>query len=91
VGKSDAKDLSINLGVTYDEIEIEPMFNSFLTSMEPFFKGTDFNVAEENLQARIRGTILMAYSNKFGAMVLTTGNKSELATGWRAFCYRRSL
>ena len=80
--KSDAKDLSINLGVTYDEIEIEPMFNSFLTSMEPFFKGTDFNVAEENLQARIRGTILMAYSNKFGAMVLTTGNKSELATGY---------
>ncbi len=58
------------------------MFESFLTPLEPHFKGTDFNVAEENLQARIRGTLLMAYSNKFGGMVLTTGNKSELATGY---------
>lgn len=80
--KTDAKELADNLGVSYDEVPIEPMFNSFLTAMDPFFKGTEMNVAEENIQARIRGTILMAYSNKFGSMVLTTGNKSELATGY---------
>ncbi|MGL1893794.1 MAG: NAD+ synthase [Spirochaetaceae bacterium] len=80
--KSDAKQLAINLGVSYDELAIEPVFESFLNTLEPHFKGTEMNVAEENLQARIRGTLLMAYSNKFGGMVLTTGNKSELATGY---------
>lgn len=80
--KSDAKQLADNLGVSYDELAIEPMYNAFLETLDPHFKGTAFNVAEENLQARIRGTLLMAYSNKFGSMVLTTGNKSELATGY---------
>lgn len=80
--KSDAKQLALNLGITYDELEIEPMFEAFLNTLEPHFKGFDENVAEENIQARIRGTLLMAYSNKFGGMVLTTGNKSELATGY---------
>lgn len=80
--KSDAADLAKNLGVTCDELVIEPMFESFLDILQPHFKGTEFNVAEENLQARIRGTLLMAYSNKFGGMVLTTGNKSELSTGY---------
>lgn len=80
--KSDAKQLAKNLDIFYDELVIEPMFESFLGTLEPHFKGTDMNVAEENLQARIRGTLLMAYSNKFGGMVLTTGNKSELATGY---------
>jgi len=78
----DAKQLAENLGITYDELVIEPMFDSFLNTLSPYFSGTEPNVAEENIQARIRGTLLMAYSNKFGGMVLTTGNKSELATGY---------
>lgn len=80
--KSDAQDLAKNLGISCDELVIEPMFESFLNTLDPHFMGTEMNVAEENIQARIRGTLLMAYSNKFGAMVLTTGNKSELATGY---------
>lgn len=80
--KSDAKQLADNLDIYYDELDIEPIFESFLATLEPHFQGTKMNVAEENLQARIRGTLLMAYSNKFGGMVLTTGNKSELATGY---------
>lgn len=80
--KNDAKQLALNLDITYDELNIEPMFESFLNSLTPYFDGTEPNVAEENIQARIRGTLLMAYSNKFGGMVLTTGNKSELATGY---------
>ena len=80
--KTDAKELAENLDIFYDEIAIEPMFENFLETLSPYFKDTEFNVAEENIQARIRGTLLMAYSNKFGGMVLTTGNKSELSTGY---------
>lgn len=80
--KTDAKKLAENLGVEYHELAIEPMFSAFLETLDPYFSGTSMNVAEENIQARIRGTLLMAYSNKFGSMVLTTGNKSELATGY---------
>ncbi|MBN2617455.1 MAG: NAD+ synthase [Spirochaetales bacterium] len=80
--KTDAQELARNLDIPCDELVIEPMFESFLTTLDPFFNGTEMNVAEENIQARIRGTLLMAYSNKFGSMVLTTGNKSELATGY---------
>ncbi|MBP6345355.1 MAG: NAD(+) synthase, partial [Neisseriaceae bacterium] len=61
---------------------IEPMFDAFKTSLAPVFNGAAEDVTEENLQARIRGTLLMALSNKSGALLLTTGNKSELATGY---------
>jgi len=65
-----------------DEIGIDEVFKSYLDAMEDAFRATPEDIAEENLQARIRGNILMALSNKFGSLVLTTGNKSELATGY---------
>jgi NAD+ synthase (glutamine-hydrolysing) len=68
--------------VHYDSISIEPAFESFLASLEDAFEGKPADIAEENLQARCRGNILMALSNKHGAMVLTTGNKSEVAVGY---------
>jgi NAD+ synthetase len=70
------------LGVRYTEIPIEPMFEAFLEALEPEFRGLEPDVTEENLQSRIRGTLLMALSNKTGALVLTTGNKSEMGTGY---------
>lgn len=79
---SDSKKLAENLGASYDVIAIEDMFGSFLGALEPHFGGRPMDVAEENIQARIRGTLMMAYSNKWGSLVLTTGNKSELATGY---------
>lgn len=79
---SDSKKLAGNLGVEYEIIAIEDMFTSFLGALKPHFGGRDMDVAEENIQARIRGTLMMAYSNKWGSLVLTTGNKSELATGY---------
>ncbi|MBN2657493.1 MAG: NAD+ synthase [Spirochaetales bacterium] len=79
---SDSKKLAENLGVSYDIIPIEDMFKSFLGALEPHFGGREMDVAEENIQARIRGTLMMGYSNKWGSLVLTTGNKSELATGY---------
>jgi NAD+ synthase (glutamine-hydrolysing) len=79
---SDSQKLAGNLGVGYEIIAIEDMFSSFLGSLEPHFGGREMDVAEENIQARIRGTLMMAYSNKWGSLVLTTGNKSELATGY---------
>ena len=79
---TDAKQLAENLGVEYEIITIEDMFGSFLGALEPHFRGREMDVAEENFQARIRGTLMMAYSNKWGSLVLTTGNKSELATGY---------
>jgi NAD+ synthase (glutamine-hydrolysing) len=78
----DARDMAARLGVRYDEIAIEPMFDAFRASLAPQFAGLAEDTAEENLQARIRGTLLMALSNKTGAIVLTTGNKSEMATGY---------
>ena len=78
----DARDMAERLGVQYDEIAIAPMFDAFRTSLAPQFKGLAEDTTEENLQARIRGTLLMALSNKLGAIVLTTGNKSEMATGY---------
>lgn len=80
--KDDAKELAKNLGCPYEVLPIEPVFNSFLSTLEGVFEKRPFDVAEENLQARIRGTLLMAYSNKFDSMLLTTGNKSELAMGY---------
>jgi NAD+ synthase (glutamine-hydrolysing) len=79
---ADSKSLALNLGCRFDVIPIEDTFESFLTTLEPLFHDTEPDVAEENLQARIRGTILMGVSNKFGGMVVATGNKSEMAVGY---------
>jgi NAD+ synthase (glutamine-hydrolysing) len=70
------------LGVRYSEIAIKPVFDAFMEALEPEFAGREFDTTEENLQSRIRGTLLMSLSNKFGAIVLTTGNKSEMSTGY---------
>ena len=78
----DARDMAARLGVRYDEISISPMFDAFRAALAPQFAGLPEDTTEENIQARIRGTLLMALSNKFGSIVLTTGNKSEMATGY---------
>jgi len=78
----DARDMAERLGVRHDEIPIAPMFEAFNTGLAPFFAGLAEDATEENIQARIRGTLLMALSNKTGSIVLTTGNKSEMATGY---------
>ena len=80
--KSDARRLAANLGILFYEIPIEPVFDAFLNAFKPYAAGLPFGLAEENLQARIRGNFLMTFSNKFGWLVLTTGNKSEMATGY---------
>lgn len=79
---SDSQKLADNLGIECREIVIEDIYDQFNTALDPFFEEADFGVAQENLQPRIRGTLLMAFSNKFGHMLLNTGNKSELATGY---------
>jgi NAD+ synthase (glutamine-hydrolysing) len=78
----DAREMAARLGVRYDEIAIAPMFDAFRQALAPQFAGLAEDTTEENLQARIRGTLLMALSNKSGSIVLTTGNKSEMATGY---------
>jgi NAD+ synthetase len=78
----DAKEMARRVGVRYDVIPIKPVFDSFLGTLAKEFEGRAPDLTEENLQARIRGTILMALSNKFGSIVLTTGNKSEMAVGY---------
>jgi len=78
----DARDMAERLGVRYDEISILPMFEAFKGALAAEFAGRPEDATEENIQARIRGTLLMALSNKFGSIVLTTGNKSEMATGY---------
>jgi NAD+ synthase (glutamine-hydrolysing) len=78
----DARAMATGLGVRYDEISIAPMFDAFKTELAPQFAGLPEDATEENIQARIRATLLMALSNKTGAIVLTTGNKSEMATGY---------
>ncbi|WP_370262704.1 NAD+ synthase, partial [Limnobacter sp.] len=82
ISLQDSRDMVQRLGVRYDEIPIEPSMKAFETSLAPLFDGLPADTTEENLQARIRGTLLMAISNKTGAIVLTTGNKSEMATGY---------
>jgi NAD+ synthase (glutamine-hydrolysing) len=79
---TDAEGLAANLGIRTITIPIEPAHQAFLGMLSDVFAGTDSGVAEENLQARVRGTVLMTISNKFGWLVLTTGNKSEMATGY---------
>ncbi|MEP6823380.1 MAG: NAD+ synthase [Ramlibacter sp.] len=78
----DARDMAARLGVRYDEISIVPQFEAFKAALAAEFKGLPEDTTEENIQARIRGVLLMALSNKFGSIVLTTGNKSEMATGY---------
>jgi len=80
--RSDAADLAAKLGIDYRTVAIEPAFGAFLSMLEPAFEGKPADLTEENLQSRIRGTTLMALSNKHGWMVLTTGNKSEVAVGY---------
>ncbi len=78
----DARDMAARLGVRYEEISIVPEFEAFKASLARDFKGLPEDTTEENIQARIRGVLLMALSNKFGSIVLTTGNKSEMAMGY---------
>ncbi len=80
--KEDAKALAENLGIKFLTIPITNIYNAFIETFKPIFEGLPFDTTEENLQARIRGTVLMALSNKFGWIVLTTGNKSESSTGY---------
>jgi NAD+ synthetase len=78
----DARELALQLGIRFEVMPITPVYDEFLTVLDPLFAGCPRDVTEENLQARLRGATLMALSNKWGAMVLTTGNKSELAVGY---------
>ncbi|MFN7690532.1 MAG: NAD(+) synthase, partial [Bacteroidota bacterium] len=78
----DAKQLAHNLGCNYEIVPIEESFQSLLKTLTPQFSNTTFNLAEENIQARLRGVILMAMSNKFGHILLNTSNKSEMAVGY---------
>lgn len=78
----DAQEMADRVGVRHDVIDIAPQFEAFKDALAVHFQGVNEDTTEENLQARIRGTLLMALSNKFGSIVLTTGNKSELATGY---------
>ncbi len=82
ISLQDARKMAGLLGVRYSEISIKPVFDAFLNALAAEFKGLPFDTAEENLQARTRGTLLMALSNKYGSIVLTTGNKSEVAVGY---------
>ena len=79
---NDAEALAKALGIQYDVVPIEPVFEQLKTQLTDIFAGCDEDTAEENMQARIRGNILMSMSNKFGSLLLTTGNKSELAVGY---------
>lgn len=79
---TDSYALAKNLGISCDTIPIKGIYDSYLEALKNQFEGTEFNVAEENLQARARGNILMALSNKFGYLVLATGNKSEFSVGY---------
>jgi len=79
---SDSADLAKRLGIRFDEIPIADLFSEYESALADVFAGTEFGVAEENLQARIRGALLMAISNKHGEMVIATGNKSEMAVGY---------
>ncbi|MGA2612975.1 MAG: NAD+ synthase [Spirochaetia bacterium] len=79
---NDARELAQNLGLTLKVLSIEDIFGAYLGTLAPVFEGRAPDIAEENIQARIRGTLLMAYSNKFNSLLLTTGNKSELAVGY---------
>jgi len=78
----DSRRLAVNLGIDFKVVPINGIYQAYLAGLSEHFQGRSFDVTEENIQARIRGNILMAFSNKFGHLVLTTGNKSELAMGY---------
>jgi NAD+ synthase (glutamine-hydrolysing) len=80
--KDDAKDLARRLGIRFEMLAIHDSFEAVMTTLGPLFAGSSFGLAEENVQPRLRGLLLMALSNKFGALVLTTGNKSEMSVGY---------
>jgi NAD+ synthase (glutamine-hydrolysing) len=80
--RADAERLAVSLGIDFREIPIEPMVEAYTTSLAETFAGRESDLTEENLQARVRGTLLMALSNKFGWLVIATGNKSELSVGY---------
>ena len=82
MSKDDSREMVKLLGVRYEELDILPTFNALQETLSPLFKGLPADTTEENLQARIRGTLLMALSNKTGSLVLTTGNKSEMTVGY---------
>ena len=82
ISLDDSREMVKILGVRYDELAIAPIFADFAATLSTSFAGREADTTEENLQARIRGTLLMAMSNKFGALVLTTGNKSEMSVGY---------
>lgn len=82
MSRIDARTLAANLAIRFDEIEITAPFEAFLENIQPLFAERPPDTTEENIQARMRGMILMGLSNKFGALVVTTGNKSEMATGY---------
>lgn len=78
----DARQLAETLEIQYDVVAIKPMYEAFEAALQPHFDGQPFNVTEENIQARVRGTLLMAMSNKFGHILLNTTNKSEMSVGY---------
>jgi NAD+ synthase (glutamine-hydrolysing) len=82
ISRVDARDMAERIGVRYDEIPIGACFNAFRSTLAAEFSGRPEDTTEENIQARVRGTMLMALSNKYGSIVLTTGNKSEMAVGY---------
>jgi len=82
ISKEDAYEEAKALGIKYDVVSIEPMYDAFKQQLAPLFEGYKEDTTEENIQARCRGLTLMAYSNKTGRMVLTTGNKSEMSVGY---------
>lgn len=82
LSQDDASEQARRMGVRYHVVSIEPIYESFMASLSAAFAGTQLDTTEENLQARCRGVILMAMSNKHGSLVLTTGNKSEMAVGY---------
>jgi len=79
---NDARELALNLGIQFDIIPISDIYDRYMDHLGPHFWGLDFNVTEENIQARIRGMLLMSFSNKFGHILLNTTNKSEMAVGY---------
>ncbi|MBN2062682.1 MAG: NAD+ synthase [Deltaproteobacteria bacterium] len=82
MSREDARRLSSNLNIVFEEIPIQPIFTSYRSAFATLFRGLEEDITEENIQARIRGNLLMAISNKFNALLLSTGNKSETATGY---------
>ena len=80
--KDDAAALAANLGCRYESLPIEECYAAFISTLEKVFEGRPFDITEENIQARIRGTLLMAFSNKFNSMLFNASNKSEIAMGY---------